>query len=130
MREAGPTRRARSRGASRRPVGEREARRRVRARARRRIGRRGGRGVLEAVDVPDVRVIERREHLRFPPESREAIRIGRKRVRQDLQRDVAIELRVSRAIDLAHAARADQLDDRVRTEGLTGLERVLPYAAR
>jgi len=35
-------------------------------------------------------MIERCEHLGFALESREPFRIGSKRVRQDLQRDVAI----------------------------------------
>ena len=35
---------------------------------------------------------------------------------QDLDRDVAPQLAVARAIDLAHAARAERRDDRVRAE--------------
>ena len=66
-----------------------------------------GAGVLEAVDVTDVRVIQRREHLRFALEAREPIRIARDRCRQDFDRDVAIQLRVAGAIDFAHAAGAD-----------------------
>ena len=61
---------------------------------------------LEPVDAADVRMVQRREHLRFALEAREAIGIGGEGVRQDLDRDVAIELRVARAIDLAHAAGA------------------------
>ena len=37
-------------------------------------------------------------------------------VRKDLQRDVAIQLRVARAIDLAHAARADRRGDFIDAE--------------
>ena len=69
---------------------------------------------LEAVDRGDVRMIQRREHLRFALEPREPIRIGRERLRQDLERDVAIQPRVAGAIHLAHAARADELR-RLRT---------------
>ena len=61
-------------------------------------------------------MIERREDLRFALEAREPIRIGRERVRQDLQRDVAIQLRVARAIDLTHAARAEQRNHFVGTD--------------
>ena len=55
----------------------------------------------------DVRMVERRERLRFALEAREPLRIGGERGRQDLDRDVAIELGIARAIDLAHAAGAD-----------------------
>ena len=63
--------------------------------------------VLEAVDLRDVRMIQRGERLRFALEARQAVGVGRERLGQDLDRDVAIELRVARAIDLAHAACAD-----------------------
>src|SRR5262245_22484397 len=61
---------------------------------------RGPVGFFEAVDVRDVLVIERREELGFPLEAREAIMVGRERLRQNLYRDVAAELRIARAIDL------------------------------
>jgi len=67
--------------------------------------------VLEAVDRRDIRMIQGGEHLRFSPETSESIGIGRERVREDLQRDVAIELRIAGAVDLAHATRADLRDD-------------------
>ena len=60
---------------------------------------------LEAVDAADVRVIQGCEDLRFPLESREAIGIGRERLRQNLYRDVALQLRVAGPIHFAHAAR-------------------------
>ena len=41
----------------------------------------------------------------------DAVRLG-----QDLERDVAVEPRVARAVDLAHAARAEGRDDLVRAE--------------
>ncbi len=63
--------------------------------------------ILEAVDCGDVRMIERREHLRFAAEPRQAIRIDREDLRQHLQRDVATELRIACAIDLAHPAGAE-----------------------
>ena len=77
---------------------------------------------FEAVDARDVRMIQRREDLRFALEAREAIGIVRERVRQDLDRDVAIQLRVARAIDLAHAACADRGDDFVDAEARAGGE--------
>jgi hypothetical protein len=56
------------------------------------------------VDRGDVRVAERRQQLRFPPEACEPLGIGGDRLRQELERDVAPEPRVLRAPDLAHAA--------------------------
>ena len=64
-------------------------------------------GFFEAVDVRDVRMVQRREGLRFACEPREPIGIARERVGQDFDRDVAIQLRVARAIHLAHAAGAE-----------------------
>ena len=77
-------------------------------------------GLFEAVDGGDVRMVQRRERLRFALEPREAIGIAGERVRQDLDRDVAIQLRVARAVDLAHAAFADRRDDFVDAEAGAG----------
>src|SRR5205807_3152800 len=63
---------------------------------------------LETVDPADVGMIERGEHPRFALEAREPIRVARKRMRQDLDRDVAPKLRVSSAVDLAHAAHTEK----------------------
>ena len=63
--------------------------------------------LLEAVDGRDVRVVQRRQDLGFPLESREACDISRERRRQDLDRHVAFQLAVARAVDLAHSAFAD-----------------------
>ena len=46
-------------------------------------------------------VVQRCQHFRFPLKPGEAIRIVRERLRQDLQRHVPVELRVSRSIHLA-----------------------------
>ena len=91
------------------PLGERLALDQLQhERARRRC-----RALLEAVDRADVRMVERREHPRFALEAREPLGIRREDVRQDLDRDVAPELRVARAIDLAHPARAERRKDSV-----------------
>ena len=55
-----------------------------------------------------LRMVQRGEHPRLALEAREPIRIARQRARQDLDRDVAPELRVVRAVHLTHAARAEQ----------------------
>ena len=47
-------------------------------------------------------MIQRGQRLRFARESRQAVRIMRERLGQDLDRDVAIELRIAHAIDLSH----------------------------
>jgi putative heme degradation protein len=61
-------------------------------------------------------IVERGEHLRFTPEAREPIRVVRDERRQHFQRDVTVELGVVSAVDLAHAARADERIDRVRSD--------------
>ena len=61
-------------------------------------------------------MVERREHLRLALESREAFAIAGERVGQDLDRDLASELGVARAIHLAHPAGAERRNDLVRTE--------------
>jgi hypothetical protein len=78
---------------------------------------------LDAVDVRDVRVVERRQHLRLSVESVEPLGIRREQLRQHLDRDVAIQPRIARAIDLAHAAGAEGGNDLVRTEAAAGTQR-------
>ena len=62
---------------------------------------------LEAVDRRDVRMIQRGERPAPRAGIAPAARRQLRSVRQDLDRDVAIQLRVAGAIDLAHAAHAD-----------------------
>ena len=78
--------------------------------------------VLEAVNRGDVRMIQRRQHLGFAPESREPIRIQRERFGQHLQRHVAIQLRVARAIHLPHPARTEDSKDFIGAEARAGSE--------
>ena len=68
-------------------------------------------GIFQAVDMRDVRMIERGEHLRLAAETRQAMGIVRHGGQQHIDRDVAIQLRVVRAIDLAMppAPRADTI---------------------
>ena len=75
---------------------------------------------LEAVDRADVGMVQRREHPRLALEAREPIRVARERARQDLDRDVAPELRVARAVHLAHAARAEQRLQLIAAERCAG----------
>ena len=63
---------------------------------------------IEAIDGGDIGVVETRQDLRFPLEPGQAIRIVREFVRQDLERDLTVELRVGGLPDLAHPALADE----------------------
>ncbi len=73
-------------------------------------------GLFEAVHLRDVGMVERREQMRFALEPRAAIGTAGECARQDFDRDVAPELCVPRAIDLAHAARADPRLDLIDTQ--------------
>ena len=65
---------------------------------------------FEAVDRRDVRVVQGGEHLRLALEAGDALGIGRKGRRQNLDRDVTIELGIACAVDLAHAAGAQLIE--------------------
>jgi hypothetical protein len=60
--------------------------------------------------------------LRFARESRQSSGIERRTARHYLEGDVAIQLRVSRAVHLAHGARAEERDDVVGTQAKTSRE--------
>jgi len=55
---------------------------------------------FEAVNLSDVGMVERREDLGFTTEAGDALRIVGERSWQNLQRDIAPELRVFGAVDL------------------------------
>src|SRR5262245_27976781 len=61
-------------------------------------------------------MIQRREHFRFALESRQPFAIGGNVGGKNLDRDLALQLRVARAIHLAHAAGAKRRDHLVRAE--------------
>ena len=65
---------------------------------------------------------ERGGGLRFALEAHHPVRVARKLLGQDLERDLALELAVAGAVDLAHPARAERGDDLVTSE-LLALER-------
>src|SRR5215471_21649968 len=46
--------------------------------------------LFETVDRRDVRMVQSRQDLRLPPKSRQPIRVRGKRLRQDLDRHVAV----------------------------------------
>jgi hypothetical protein len=61
-------------------------------------------------------VIERGQNLRFALETEQTVFILGEERREDLDRDVAIELAVARAVHLAHATAAKEIDDRIRAK--------------
>ena len=63
---------------------------------------------FEIVDRGNVRVIEGGQNFRFAPEPGDAIRIFGKRVWQDFDGDITLELGISGKIHLTHAARPEQ----------------------
>jgi hypothetical protein len=76
--------------------------------------------LFEAMDVGDVRVVQRREELCFPLETRKALGIIGERIRQNLDCHIAFQLSVPRTPHFAHAAHADLGGDFVRAEARTG----------
>ena len=71
---------------------------------------------LDAVNMSDVRMIQRGESFGFPFETREPTGVGRDPGRQNLDGDVPIEFRITGAIDFAHAALSDEGLDVVRAD--------------
>ena len=67
-------------------------------------------------------MVQRSQHLGFPLEAGQPVRVGGECLGQYLQRHVAVELRVAGLPDFAHAAFADLGGDGVRAEGGAGLE--------
>jgi hypothetical protein len=78
-------------------------------------------GVFDAVHRGNVGMIQRRQQFRLALKAGDAIGIAAHRLGQDFDRDVALQLRIARAIHLAHAAGADRVED---------LERAKPRARR
>ena len=89
-------------------LSKRQARNQLEHETGKRTGRVRIREILEAVDLRNMRMVERSKELRFTFESRKAIGIGDDLVRQDLDGDLASEPRVARTIDLSHPAGTEQ----------------------
>ena len=70
--------------------------------------RRDACALLETVDRPDVRMIQRRKRTSLLLEAGESVGILREGVGQYFDRDGTLEFRVVRAIDLTHAAGAEE----------------------
>ena len=76
--------------------------------------------LFDPVDGADVGMVERREHPRLALEARQAVGIRGEDSRQDFERDVSPELRIARAIHLAHAARSEQCLDLIDADPSPG----------
>ena len=86
---------------------------------------------FQAVNAADVRVIQRRERLRFTLKAGDPLGVRDERFRQNLDRNVATQLSVARPIDLAHAPHPDLGGDFIRTEARAGSEgQVADYTGR
>ena len=77
----------------------------------------------EVEDREDVRVRERGDGLGLALEARERVGVRGQLRGKDLDRDVAVELRVARAVDLAHAPGAERREDLVGAEACSGGKR-------
>ena len=71
--------------------------------------------VSEVMDREDVRMRKRRDRLRLALEPCECVGIGSNGLRQNLDRDIPIELPVPRPIHLAHSPGSERGEDLVRT---------------
>ena len=67
--------------------------------------------LLDIVDGRNAWMVEAGENLRFSLEPSEPIRIAGKRLRQDLQRDLAVQRGIGGLIDLAHPTLANEGGD-------------------
>jgi hypothetical protein len=76
--------------------------------------------LLDAVDRRDVRVVERGEQLRLALEAGEPLRVGANRLRQHLDRHLAPQARVARAVDLTHPPGAEGSEDLIGAEAVSG----------
>ena len=79
-------------------------------------------GLLEPVNNGDAGVVQQGQGPGFALEPRDAIRVGGERHWQDLDRDVAPQLGIARAIHLAHATGAQLRQYVVRAEAKAGLQ--------
>ena len=67
-------------------------------------------------------MVQRGQKTRLALEALQGLRIESACIGQHLERDVALQPRVADAIDLAHPAHADELDDFVQTKTIAGRE--------
>jgi hypothetical protein len=107
-------------GAARDPLGEVLARHQLEHEIR------AAPGLVHLVDLRDVGMVQGREDPRLALEAPQAILVGRQRVREHLDRDLALQPRVLRAVDLAHASGTERAEDLVLGEPVAGGEGHVP----
>jgi hypothetical protein len=79
--------------------------------------------VPRVVDREDVRVVQGGDRPRLAFEAREALRVVRRGLGEDLQRDLAAEADVSGPVHLTHTPLSEGREDLVRTELISGEKR-------
>jgi hypothetical protein len=77
----------------------------------------------EIVDARDVGMVERGKGFGFNLKARQARRVCSKFIRQRLDRDVALEPRITRPEHAAHPALAEERGDLVRAEPCSDVDR-------
>ena len=86
-------------------------------------------GVDDPVNGSDVGVVERSKNLGFTLKARHAFGIAQERRGQNFQRYVTLKRCVACAVDLAHAAHAEQREDFIVTEFVADRQRHLTHLA-
>jgi len=79
--------------------------------------------VFNAINRADVRMIQRSEELRLTSKPSETLGISGNRFWEHFDGDVALKLRVTRAVDFAHTAATERSKDLVGAEAGAGDER-------
>ena len=79
--------------------------------------------LFHGVDRDDVGMVQSGDALRLDLETGATFRVSGRRAREDLEGNVALQSRVTRAIDLAHAAGAKRRQDLIRADPSTYRER-------
>jgi hypothetical protein len=74
-------------------------------------------------------MVQRGEGTGLPIEAGQPLGVLRNRRRQDLDGDLAVEVRVGRPVHLAHSTFAKLVDDAIRTESISRLHRGLVLAS-
>ena len=69
------------------------------------------RTLLETIDSRNVRMIQGCEDFRLTLKPREPLGVAGERLRQDIERNLALKARVARTVDLPHAAGAERTRD-------------------
>src|SRR6185436_932232 len=77
----------------------------------------------ELVDRRDVRMVQGAGRLGLLLEPPQALFVRRVRRRKDLDRDVALQLGIPRAVHLTHTPGADRREDLVEAEPCSGCQR-------